>query len=97
MSDWIANSPLTHRVSPLRTFQSLGFHRQIDFDVAIGRRQAHVAEPTADDVDLDAGLEQVHGVVWRSVCGVTLRSRKLGIFCDARATARSRMSRFQND
>ena len=41
--------------------QSLLFHRQVRFDVLMGRHGAFVAQPQCDDTDIDARLQQVHG------------------------------------
>jgi hypothetical protein len=42
----------------------------VDLGVAVGRREVGVAEPAADDVDLDAGFEEVDGggvaITWNS-------------------------------
>jgi hypothetical protein len=36
------------------------FHSDVDLGVAIGRIQADVTEPAPDDVDVDAGLQQMN-------------------------------------
>src|SRR5437773_1125067 len=35
--------------------QSFSLHRQVNFDVAVGRDNAGVPEPAPDDIDLDSG------------------------------------------
>ena len=45
----------------LAGFHGFCLHGQVDFDVAAGGVDAHVAEPTADDVYLNPRLEKVHG------------------------------------
>jgi hypothetical protein len=35
------------------------FHARVDLGVAIGRLQTHVAQPSADDVDVDARFEEM--------------------------------------
>ena len=42
-------------------FQGLAFHRQVDFDVAVGGRRAGMSPPSGDHVEFDARLQQVHG------------------------------------
>ena len=45
----------------LTRFQGLRLHRQVDLDVAIGRRKADMPQPTSDHIDLHTGLQQMHG------------------------------------
>src|ERR1041384_8663216 len=41
-------------------FQGFSLHRQVDLDVAVGRANAGVTQPTPDHVDFDTGLQQMH-------------------------------------
>ena len=58
--DWAwCGVPPKHRRFGVAQGLDLGFG--VDLGVAVGRGEVGVAEPAADDVDLDAGLEQVDG------------------------------------
>lgn len=45
----------------LHGLEGLALHLQIDFDIGIGGFDGRVSEPGADHVEIDIGLEQVHG------------------------------------
>ncbi len=42
-------------------FDGLAFSVEVDFGVDVGGAEVDVAEPGADDVDVDAGVEEVNG------------------------------------
>ncbi len=42
-------------------FDGFAFGVEVDFGVDVGGAEVDVAEPGADDVDVDAGVEEVNG------------------------------------
>ena len=52
-------------------FQGLSLRFKIGPGIVVGRVEAHVAEPTADDCNIDARRYEVHGVGVASVAAFT--------------------------
>ena len=49
------------RYELIESLQRRRLHCEIGFDVEVRRRRVLVTKPQGDDVDIDTGLEQVHG------------------------------------
>ena len=65
--------------------QGFSFHFQIDLDVRVGCSELNVAQPSLNDGEIHAGLEQVHGCRMSKTVGAYAPPREAGALgCDRR-------------